>query len=98
MYEYCLGIKPLEDGAGFKKIRFNPYFDLNGYITNASGSYESPYGKISVSWSKMANTNTYEYTVSVPDKIKYTFDFNDMTVLSEEQDSEQIRFLLTPKL
>jgi alpha-L-rhamnosidase len=46
MYRHIAGINRME--PGFKKIVIHPHFDSR--LTNASGEYESEYGKIRSSW------------------------------------------------
>lgn len=91
MYEYCLGMQPDESG-GFKKMRFAPCFDKSGKVTSANGHYDSPFGKISVSWTKV--DGGFEYTVSVPKEIDHSFDFGDMTVVKKEIGEDFVRFTL----
>lgn len=77
MFKYCLGImpsaKPYE--AGFKKIILKPYFDINGIITSAKGSYNSINGKIDISWNKQ--NDCYIYKAVVDGNIKTEFDFSE---------------------
>jgi len=60
MYERIAGISPLE--AGYKKILFAPLPHLK--LNEASGSYESQYGKIKSSWKFIGND--FIYNISVP--------------------------------
>ena len=60
MYERIAGIAPLE--AGYKKILFAPMPHLK--LNEASGSYESQYGKITSSW-KFAESD-FVYDISIP--------------------------------
>lgn len=48
MYRNVSGINPAEDAAGYKKIRIEPR--PGGKISNASGALETPYGRLSSSW------------------------------------------------
>ncbi len=89
MYEYALGIRPLESG-GFRRVCFAPAFDVSGKLTEARGQYDSPFGRISASWERVEDG--FLYTVSVPDGIACTFDFGGMTVKTEEHEKESHRF------
>lgn len=60
MYERISGIAPLE--AGYKKILFAPMPHLK--LNEASGSYQSQYGKITSSW-KFVDSD-FVYNISVP--------------------------------
>ncbi len=48
MYEYVLGIRPLE--PGFKKVAITPVYDPLGRISYASGTFDSESGPITVDW------------------------------------------------
>ena len=91
MYEYCLGIRPTEDG-GFKKVIFSPCFDTSGKITSATGHYDTVFGRISVSWTRL--DEGFEYTVTIPKEIEYVFDFGKMTVVKEEASDGIYRIML----
>lgn len=60
MYERIAGIYPLE--PGYKKIRIAPLVD--GPLTSAHGTYESPYGLIESRWEK--SNDSFELFVVVP--------------------------------
>ncbi|WP_248722430.1 alpha-L-rhamnosidase [Seonamhaeicola sp. ML3] len=60
MYERIAGISPLE--AGYKKILFAPMPHLK--LNEASGSYESQYGKITSNW-KFEGSD-FIYNISIP--------------------------------
>ncbi len=60
LYERVAGIKPL--AAGYKKILIAPM--PGGPLTSAAASYDSPYGKISSSWT--LKDNWFELSVVVP--------------------------------
>lgn len=81
MYEYCLGINPCLEGAGFKKVLFAPCFDFSEKITHADGFYDTDFGRISVSWEK--ESNGVKYTVAVPDAVTCEFKFEKLTVLNK---------------
>ena len=81
MFEYCLGIRPTENG-GFTDVIFAPRFDRSGKITSAKGRYNTPFGEISVSWSEL--DGGFEYTVSAPKETCCSFDFACSTVMKEE--------------
>lgn len=58
-----VGIKPCEENPGFKTISFKPY--LTNHLSQASGTYESPYGLISSSWIK--STQDLSWTLTIPE-------------------------------
>ncbi len=47
-YSHILGIRPREEAPGFRHFTVAPY--VFGGITWAKGHYDSPYGRIAVSW------------------------------------------------
>ena len=73
MFEYCLGIRPSEDG-GFSRITLCPCIDFTGKITSANGRYDTPFGRIEASWRTDGDTATYE--VDMPEEIKWETDFS----------------------
>ena len=73
MYEYCLGLRPNERSGGFKKLTIRPYMDLSGKITSAEGYYNSPFGKITLSWKKSGEK--YIFEAEIPCEIEVTYDF-----------------------
>ena len=93
MYEYCLGIRPNEAG-GFRRVTFAPVLDTSGKITAAEGHYDSPFGRISVCWSR--EKEYFTYTVTLPAEIDCAFDFGDMMVLRQERRADGYRFALMP--
>ena len=60
MYKCIAGIAPLE--AGYKKTRIAP--QPNAPLTSASGSLNTPYGKVSSSW-KIKN-NEFQLETTIP--------------------------------
>jgi len=80
LYEGVLGISPMEDGAGFKKVKISPYFDER--VPNVSGSYDSISGPIKVDYS--FTDKGIEYTLEVGNEITPVFAFNN-AVLEQEQ-------------
>ena len=92
MYEYCLGINPTVEGAGFKKVIFKPCFDFSGKITSVSGYYDTDFGRISVSWQIV--DGRVKYTVTVPEKIRCDFDFGALKVLSKQTQNGTCEFIL----
>lgn len=80
MYAYCLGISPLFDNPGCRKVKFAPYFDTSGKITSANGHYDTDYGRITVEWKR--EDNLYIYEVSAPSEIECEFEFAEMKVLN----------------
>jgi alpha-L-rhamnosidase len=81
MYSYCLGIRPLFENPGCKKVRFAPYFDTSGKINSACGYYKTDYGKINISWEK--KNGYYTYSVSAPLEIECEFSFDEMNIVNE---------------
>jgi len=77
MYEYCLGIRPAEDG-GFARVLLAPRFDPEARVTEARGYYDAPEGRISVSWRR--TEASWEYTAELPRGISYELDFGTLTV------------------
>jgi len=61
-YENLAGIKSAEQTA-FKQIVMNPSFPAG--LTSVDGSYHSPYGRISSSWSKQGRSFTWDIEVPV---------------------------------
>lgn len=93
MYEYCLGIRPSLEGAGFKKVTFSPCFDFSGKITSADGHYDTDFGRISVSW--QIKNGVVEYTVSVPSQIECDFDFGTLQIKNNDFKNGTYKFLLS---
>lgn len=91
MYEYCLGIRPIDEG-GFRKVIFSPHFDTSGKVSSASGYYDTPFGKIAVTWKKL--DSGYEYAVKMPTEIEYELDFGGMTVIKKEVSDCAFRVVL----
>jgi alpha-L-rhamnosidase len=48
MYRVMVGLDNEEGSIGYKKIRIRPH--IGGKFTNASASYQTPYGKLSSGW------------------------------------------------
>ena len=82
MFEYCLGIRPSEDG-GFSRITLYPCIDFTGKITSANGRYDTPFGRIEASWRTDGDTATYE--VEIPCGIEFSTDFSGMELIGEAQ-------------
>lgn len=65
---YCfseiLGLTPEEDNPGYKHFRIAP--KMGGGLTSASGSYECPYGTISISWESNDNGESGHLTCTIP--------------------------------
>ena len=91
MYEYCLGIRPSEEG-GFRRVTLAPVFDPDGRITFAEGHYDTPYGRIAVSWQR--TDDGFSYQATVPKEIALTVDFGSRTLLRQETENGRYRFLL----
>ena len=91
MYEYCLGIRPGKSG-GFRQVTFAPVFDRSGKITWAKGHYDTAFGRIAVSW--IRTNDGFDYTITMPDAIEYTFDFGEMKIEKQEKTAGGLRFCL----
>ena len=94
MFEYCLGIRPQIDDPGCLGICFSPYPDISGKINSAKGYYDTDFGRITVQWQRRGSE--FEYAVTVPSQIQCTFVFNDMQVVSQDQENGSYRFTLKP--
>ena len=94
MFEYCLGIRPQIDDPGCRGICFSPYPDISGKINSAKGYYDTDFGRITVQWQR--RVSEFEYAVTVPSQIQCTFVFNDMQVVSQDQENGSYRFTLKP--
>ena len=92
MYEYCLGINPSPEHAGFQKVTFAPCFDFSGKVTSASGYYDTDFGRISVAW--QTDGDAVKYTVAVPAEIDAAFDFGDLAVTEKTVCDGGFAFLL----
>jgi len=64
LYQYMLGIQRDEKVPAFQHFTLSPKIDDSGRVTEASGYYNSLYGKIESSW-KIANKKVI-YQVSIP--------------------------------
>ena len=62
MMEYMLGVKADEQQPGYKHILLQPHFDSR--LHNVRGTFQSPYGPISVSWQSSGEDIVYQ--VSIP--------------------------------
>ncbi|MBQ8827683.1 MAG: hypothetical protein IJZ90_00890, partial [Clostridia bacterium] len=60
-YTHILGIRASENNPGYKEIIVRPYV-FDG-IENASGHYDTVYGRVSVSWSLKDNMFTLDVTL-----------------------------------
>jgi alpha-L-rhamnosidase len=70
MYEDLGGIRNEEGSTGYHKLMMHPYFP-NG-LNHVAATYESPYGKVSSSWTR--NGNDFTWTVNVPANASATLD------------------------
>lgn len=86
MYEYCLGIRPGEDG-GFKTVTLAPTLDPTGKITSTKGKYATPCGEIAVSWEKVGDN--FIYTATVPRQTNVNFDLHNYRVLEQIFDGDK---------
>jgi alpha-L-rhamnosidase len=64
LYNYSLGIQRDPASPGFKHFILQPHPDFNGSLKNASGYYDSSYGKIESAW-KIADSK-WSYNATVP--------------------------------
>lgn len=72
MYEYMLGIKPMN--AGFDGVVIKPYVDRSGNVDSAEGYYDCDKGRISVRWQR--KDGKYVCTVEKPATLKADFVFD----------------------
>jgi alpha-L-rhamnosidase len=68
MYRVMLGIRMDPNAAGYRHIFIEP--QPGGGLTSVSGSYETPYGKVSVAWT--ATAGAFSLSVEVPPNTKAT--------------------------
>ena len=62
LYQYVTGIRPLEDGPGFRHFLLQPM--PNSMLQHAEASLDSPYGRIESAWK--LEDDTIELTFTVP--------------------------------
>lgn len=62
MYRNSAGIQPAS--AGYKTIRIQPLMDKANRMTSAKSSHKTPYGVVSVDWTKSGGT--FKMNVTVP--------------------------------
>lgn len=62
MYRSSAGIQPAS--AGYKTIRIQPLMDKANRMTSAKSSHKTPYGVVSVDWTKSGGT--FKMNVTVP--------------------------------
>ena len=86
MYEYVLGIRTDENNAGFKSVTLCPCFDITGKITSASGYYDTPKGRIEVSW-KALGDDVFEYVVKRDKGLPCFVIVPDYRIVSEAKDA-----------
>ena len=82
LYSHVLGIRPSESGAGFAETVIRPVFDRTGYITHASGSYQSVNGKIAASWERLGNV--ISYTVEKPAAMRADFQIDRLLKITQD--------------
>ncbi|MDD7011183.1 MAG: alpha-L-rhamnosidase C-terminal domain-containing protein, partial [Candidatus Cryptobacteroides sp.] len=63
MMERSLGIDQDESSPGFHHFYLRPVPDPSGGLKEASGWYDSPYGRICSSWKRSGNKLRYKFTV-----------------------------------
>ncbi|MBQ9084127.1 MAG: family 78 glycoside hydrolase catalytic domain [Clostridia bacterium] len=80
MYEYCLGIQPSKDG-GFRKITLAPSLDRSGRVNYAEGYYDSPYGRIEISWQR--NGDSFRYSATIPEEIAFSLSLDGFDITEE---------------
>ena len=64
LYNYSLGIQRDPAAPGFKHFILQPQPDFKGSLTNASGYYDSSYGRIESAWK--IDGNQWFYNATVP--------------------------------
>ena len=63
MLDTSLGIRRDEENPGFKHFFLCPQVDASGQMTEASGHYDSVYGRIESSWEKTAAGYKFRFVV-----------------------------------
>ena len=63
MMERSLGICPDEAEPGFHHFILRPVPDPTGQLNQASGWYDSHYGRIESSWKRSGGRIRYEFTI-----------------------------------
>jgi len=81
MYETMLGIAPEEDEPGFTAVHIAPRFDPR--VPELSGYYDSPKGRIEVSYRVQGDGIHYE--LHLPEGVKPHFDFVNGILSSQRQ-------------
>ena len=89
MFEYCLGIRPAEDG-GFSRVILAPCIDFSGRITSASGCYDTRFGRITASWYTDGDVAVYE--VELPEETEFNLDFLGYSRAERESHGGKIAF------
>ena len=81
MYETMLGIAPEEDEPGFTAVHIAPRFDPR--VPELSGYYDSPKGRIEVSY--RVQDDGIHYELHLPEGVKPHFDFVNGILSSQRQ-------------
>ena len=81
MYETMLGIAPEEDEPGFTAVHIAPRFDPR--VPELSGYYDSPKGRIEVSY--RVQDDGIHYELHLPEGVKPHFDFVTGILSSQRQ-------------
>lgn len=92
MYEYCLGICPDFEAGGFRKLTLRPYIDLSGKITSAKGCYNTPFGKISISWKR--DDAGFIYKATIPKEIEVDSEFPRLKVIDTVYNDNEVTVTL----
>ena len=87
LYSCVLGIRPAEEGAGFRRVEIRPIPDRAGYLTHASGSYDSVNGKIEARWERVGGV--IAYTFEKPAEMHADFRFD--RIVKIEQDGKVVK-------
>eukprot|EP01097_Dermamoeba_algensis_P004256 TRINITY_DN2810_c0_g1_i5.p1 TRINITY_DN2810_c0_g1~~TRINITY_DN2810_c0_g1_i5.p1 ORF type:complete len:188 (-),score=56.66 TRINITY_DN2810_c0_g1_i5:95-658(-) len=65
-YSGLLGITQTSDSISYQSIIFKPAITTDPRLPFASGSINTPRGKVGLQWSRSASPLSYNYAVSVP--------------------------------
>ena len=90
LYAYVLGIRLTERTASHGEVLIKPAFSAQ--MNWAKGSYQTPKGKISISWKYKRDYITV--IVEADDTLSLEYDFGGHTILSQTKDGKTTTFTL----
>ncbi len=101
MFRYMVGIWPLEEAPGFRRIRLQPMPDSR--LTYAKGYYDSPVGRYESGWRFEGNTVHYSFVIpfggsaelTLPDARAEEVRCNGEEPVEVRQQGNQVWMLLT---